>query len=128
MGFIGTIQEGRTAEATGKYNKNVLEMQAKEIEAKTAFDQTRQAEEGARTMSSMEVGQAAAGGGGNLLALAKQRSELELQNLLIGREGTIGAAQARAEGAMAKWQGKMAKKQSYMKAAGEAATMLVGFA
>jgi hypothetical protein len=114
MGFIGTIQEGRTAEATGKYNQKVLEAQAEEIERKTAFDQTRQAEEGSRIMSTMQV--------------AKQRSELELSNLMIGREGTIGAAQARAEGAMARWQGKQAKKQSYMKAAGEAGTMLAGFA
>jgi hypothetical protein len=121
---FGQIQEGKTAAAIGKYNQQVDEMQAKEIEAKTSFDQTRQAEAGARVMSSMEAGQAAADGGMNLLALAKQRSELELQNLMIGREGTIGAATARAEGAMAKWQGRQAKRQSYLRTGG---TLLQGF-
>src|SRR3972149_6978291 len=120
----GALQEGATAESIGKYNQQVSSMQAKEIEAKTAFDQMRQAEEGSRVISSMEAGQAAAGGGMNLLARAKQAAELELQNLMIGREGAIGAAQARAEGAMAKWQGRQAKRQSYLKAGG---TLLSGF-
>src|SRR3989304_3743666 len=84
----GALQEGATAESIGKYNQQVSSMQAKEIEAKTAFDQMRQAEEGSRVISSME------------------------------------AAQARAEGAMAKWQGRQAKRQSYLKAGG---TLLSGF-
>jgi hypothetical protein len=118
------IQEGDTANAVGMYNEKVANQQTQEIRAKTLFDQTRQAEEGSRVMSSMVAGGAAAGGGMNLLALAKQRSELELQNLMIGREGTIAAAQAKAGGAMARWQGRVAQKQAYMKAGG---TALQGF-
>jgi hypothetical protein len=111
-------QQAGQQNATGMYNQGIARMQAKEIEQKTAFDQVRQTEEGSRQMSSMEVAQASGGGGYNLLALAKQRSELELENLNIGREGAIAASKARAEGSMARWQGKMASKQTWMGAVG----------
>lgn len=120
---IGQIQQGNTANAVGMYNQGIARSQAKEVEAKTKFDQKRQAEEGSRTMSSLEVAQGSSGSG-NLLAIAKQESELQLQNLMIGREGADAAKAARAEGNMARWQGKQAQRQSNMRAVG---TLLSGF-
>jgi hypothetical protein len=123
LAAFGDVQQADTANAVGMYEQGVARTKAKEIEAKTAFDQKRQAEEGSRTISSLEVAQGSSGSG-NLLAIAKQESELQLQNLMIGREGAVAAKAARAEGAMARWQGKQAQKQGYMKAVG---TLLSGF-
>lgn len=129
---IGDIMAGDTANAVGMYNQGVARAQAREIEAKTGFDVRRMAEESNRGMSSMEVAGGASGAvGGNLMAMAKQASEDELSMLMRSREGAIGVGQARAEGKMARWQGKQAQRQGYItggtKIAQGAATMLAGF-
>jgi len=128
VGAYGAIQEGDAANAAGMNAEKIGRMQAKEIEAKTGFDQLRQAEEGARTLSTIEAAQGASGAvttqGSPLLVKAKQASELELENMMIGREGGIAADRARYEGKLARWQGKAAQGQGYLKAGG---TLLQGF-
>jgi hypothetical protein len=120
----GQGRAGETQNAVGMYNQGVANKQAKEIEQKTAFDQSRNLEESQRGMSAMEVQQNAAGGGTNLLAIAKQASENELQNLMIGREGKISATEARQEGRMARFQGRHAMHQGWLGAGG---TSMEGF-
>jgi hypothetical protein len=112
--MFGQGKAGETANAIGMYNKGVANRQAKEIDTKTEYDQVRQAEEGQRIMSSMEVEQGAAGGGANIEVLAKQASEIELENLNIIREGKIAATNVRMEGKMAQWQGRKAMHQGWL--------------
>jgi hypothetical protein len=120
----GQGRAGETQNAVGMYNQGVANKQAKEIEQKTTFDQSRDLEESKRGMSAMEVQQNAGGGGINLLAIAKQASENELQNLMIGREGKIAATAVRQEGKMARWQGRTAMHQGWL---GGGGTAMSGF-
>jgi len=142
MTVAGGIQQGRDAEteaknaqATANYNAQIQEQEAKAIEAKTAFEQSRQAEEGARIESSLLANIGASGAvpsiGTPLLIQAKQASELELENLMIGYEGQIGAARARSQAALDRLQGRIYRQRGrniargrYM---GAGATLLKGF-
>ncbi len=125
----GQIEAGREAEATAKYNQALQEQQAREIERTTRFRQERQAEAGVRAISKLRAGLGAAGAvtttGAPLMLEAKQASEFELENLMIGRAGIIGAERARAAGRMERYRGKVAKRAAYI---GAGTTLLTGFA
>ncbi|MCK5020388.1 MAG: hypothetical protein KAS32_25350 [Candidatus Peribacteraceae bacterium] len=137
----GIIQQGRVAAAEGKSRQNIAEynaaVQAREAEAlrqKAGFESKRQAERGARIKSALTAKIAAAGGLGSPVAadlVAEQAAELELENLLIGYEGEIGAQRAlskaeldRLQGRFYKERGVTQRKASYVRAAG---TLLTGF-
>ena len=138
----GQIQAGRAAAAEGKsaqnianYNAAIQEQQAKAIEAKASFDQSRQAEAGSGILGQLRASMGASGamlGVGTPLSLeSEQQAELDLQNLLIGFEGGTQAARARSQGTLdilggelASERGKAAQKASYVSAAG---TILTGF-
>lgn len=120
LSALAQIRQGQAAEAAGKYEQQLEENRAREVEQKARFESRRQAEEGERVISSMEAGYGASGAGINLLALARQRAELNLENLMIGREGRIGAAEHRQRGKIAKWYGKETKRQAYLQAAATA--------
>jgi len=142
LAAYGQVQAGRAAEVTGKseqamanYNAAVQEREAQAIEARTSLEQRRQAEEAARAMSAMRAGFGAAGvvstAGTPLQIQAKQASEFEMENLMIGYRGQTEAARARSmaaiermRGKLAKERGRAAKRASYLKAGG---TLLTGF-
>jgi hypothetical protein len=113
-GYAAKAEEKSQA-AIDKYNAAVMEQEAKAIEAKTGFEQTRQAEAGARKMGTMRTEIGASGAvatiGTPLLAQAKQASELELGNLMIGYEGMTEAAQARSKATEYRMQAKLAKQR-----------------
>ena len=125
--------EGKSAENIANYNAAVSDREAKAQRAKASFDQKRQAKKGARTKSAMEARIAAAGGAGSQIEgelMAEQAEELELENLLIGYEGEIGAKRAESQATIDRLQGKVARRKgkaqataSYMKAGG---TFLMG--
>lgn len=135
MGGFGAAQEGRNAYQMAKYNAAVKEQEAKAIEAKTGFEQTRQAEVAERAGGTMRARMGAAGvvatTGTPLLVQAKQASESELENLMIGYEGMTEAARARSEAAGMLAEGKLAKKRGKMemwgKFMGAGGTLLSGF-
>ena len=142
MGAVGEIQAGKagaaeaeTQEAMMRYNVRLQEREAREIEARTAFEQKRQAEAGARVTSAMRAEMGAAGvipsAETSLLVQAKQASELELENLMIGYRGQVGAQRARSQAELDKLQakiykrrGKTAERAGYMRAG---TTLLRGF-
>ena len=107
--------EQKSLAAIDKYNAAVYEQQAKAIEAKTGFEQTRAAEVGERTGSTMRAEIGASGAvsttGSPLLAQAKQASESELQNLMIGYEGMTEAARARSAATGELMQAKLRKQK-----------------
>ena len=137
----GTIQAGRVAEAQGRsaqrmaeYNAAIQEREAQALKQKAGFESKRQAARGARIKSALTAKIAAAGGLGSPVAAdlaAEQAAELELENLLIGYEGEIGAQRALSQAELDKLQGKIyrqkgeaARKASYFRAG---STLLTGF-
>lgn len=90
QGFIGQANK-KNEEAIDKYNAKVLRRKAVFNDRLTKFRSVRQAEEAARIMGEKE---AAIGGSGlvstegaPMMALALQKSELDLQNYLLNLEG-----------------------------------------
>lgn len=134
----GQIFEGIAAEKEGKaeweinrYNAALKQTEAKEIEAATGIKQMQQSEEAARQMSGLEATAGGAGSSPLVLVFAKQAAESELENLMIGREGTIQAAQARSEAENYRMAGKFARIKAKNKAISSyisaGSTMLSGF-
>ena len=139
---VGQIQAGKAAEVEAKsaqaianYNAAVQEREAKAIEQRTGLEQRRQAEESARAMSRIQARLGVAGAvptvGAPLMVQAKQASEFELENLMIGYRGQTEAARARSAaeiermgGRLARQRGEARKRAAYI-GAGE--TLLKGF-
>lgn len=141
MGAAGQLQAGRAEEAEAEsarnmalYNAQVQEREAQAHRQKAAFEQRRQAGRGERVKSTLQAKLAAAGGLGSPVAAdlaAEQAAELELENLLIGFEGEVGAQRAlsraeldRLQGRVARRRGKAAVTASRFKAG---TTLLTGF-
>jgi len=144
MAIAGSqIQAGREASAEGKsrqnmanYNAQMQEREAKAIEQRTAVEQRRQAEAAARQQSSLEAGLGAAGAvttaGAPLMLQAKQASESELENLMIGYTGREQATAARTQAKLDRMGGKLARQRGKAIATGKyigaGTTLLTGFA
>ena len=131
---VGAIQAGRVAEAEGRSRQNIANynaaVQAREAEAirqKAGFESKRQAKRAARVKSTLTAELGVAGGLGSPVAadlVAEQAAELELENLLIGYEGEIGAERALAKAELDKLQGKLYRRRG--KAARQASYFRVG--
>ena len=116
----GQYQQGQAAEAQGKsqqdmanYNARVAEQNAKAKELRAGFAQKRQAKKAAEIKSSQIAKLAAGGGLGSPVAgdlVAEQASELDLENLLIGYEGQVGAEQSRSQATLDRMQGGLYNK------------------
>jgi len=123
--------EGRSAEKIDNYNAILQEREARAIMQKAKFESVRQAEAARRKRAELALWRAGTGATGSELLEAEQEAELELENLLIGYEGRLGAARARSQaeldrlsGKFAKQRGKAARKASYFQAG---STILQGF-
>lgn len=107
-------QQGKDQEAVMKYNAAVKEQEAKQLEAKAKIDSQRQAEQGERIKSSLRAQLGASGAvpseGTPLLLQAKQASELDYDNLMIGYNANIDAARLRSGSNLDRMQGKMYAK------------------
>lgn len=137
----GQIQAGRVAAAEAKsaqniaeFNAQVQEREAEALRLKSRFEQERQVKRAERVKATLTAGIAAAGGLGSPVAVdlaAEQAAELELENLLIGFEGEVGAQRAlsqaeidRLSGRVARRRGKAAVTASRFRAG---TTLLTGF-
>lgn len=141
LAAVGALQQGRAEKSAQKsaqnmanYNAAIQEREAKALRQKAVFEQQRQAKRGERVKSSLIAALGAAGGLGSPVAAdlaAEQAAELELENILIGYEGEIGAERAlsqaqldRLQGKIYKQRGKTLKRASYF---GAGTTLLKGF-
>lgn len=108
------MQQAKDQEAMMKYNARVKEMEAKQALAKATFDSQRQAEAAERVKSTLRANLGASGAvpteGTPLLVQAKQASELELDNLMIGYNGIVDAQSLRQGASADRAQGKMYAK------------------
>ena len=141
IGAAGAIQSGRIAEAQGRsaqnianYNALVQEREAEALRQKAGFESKRQAKRAARVKSTLTAELGAAGGLGSPVAadlVAEQAAELELENLLIGFGGEVGAGRAETQAELDRLQGKLYRRRgkaereaSYFRAG---STLLTGF-
>lgn len=135
MSGMAAQQAGKDAKTMADYNAKVEQQKAKQLEAKAAFDQQRQAEASARGMGELEAGIGKSGAvgtvGSPLLIAAKQASEYELDNLLIGYEGKIGADAARSQASLDTMSGDIALRRGRNQAMGSyigaGSSLLSGF-
>lgn len=141
VAVAGELQQARAIEAEAKaaqdiadYNANVKEQEAKARRLKAGFEQRRQAKRGERVKSAQVAALGAAGGLGSPVAgdlAAEQAAELELENLLIGFEGEVGARRAESQAELDRFQGKLfrqkGKRQKRAKQIEAGTTLLTGF-
>lgn len=136
-------QEGEDYAAMMEYNAKVKEAEAKQLELKSKqiaekgkYDSQRQAEAADRQMSALKAGLGASGAvptaGTPLLIQAKQASELELDNLMIGYNTQLdqydtqleanavrsGASLNRMQGGIYKRAGRNAATATYLNTGG----------
>lgn len=127
--------EAKAQQAMAEYNAQVAEQQAKAREMRAGVEQRRQAEAAERHASALRAGIGAAGVvpgvGTPLLIEATQAAESELENLMIGYEGQIGAERWRSQAALDRMQGEIygmrASSARSMAFVGAGTTLLTGF-
>jgi hypothetical protein len=116
VGGIQQSQELKSQENVALYNAKVDEQNAKSIEAAGILKSQQQAEEADRTQSTIEAGIGISGAssdaGSPLLIQAKQASQSELENLMIGYDTQTGAQQQRIQGVLDTTQAKYLKQQA----------------
>ena len=107
------------------YNAQVQEREAKAIEQRSIYESQRQAEAGSRDLSTLESR------GAPVEVLGVQAKEFERENLMIGYEGQVASARAKAQAAADRMQAKVyksaassAKTASYI---GAGTTLLTGW-
>lgn len=141
LGVAGGISAAQSAGVQGESAQNIADFNAKiekrEAQArrdKATFESKRQASAASRRQGATEAAIAAAGGAGSPVALdlaAEQASEDELENLLIGFEGRIGAGQAESQAELDRLSGRIAKKRGKSQRTGAflgaGSSLLTGF-
>lgn len=126
-GAKGIRAAGKSAQNIAEYNAAVAEQEARAVREKAAFGQKRQAKRAVEIRSALTAKVATVGGLGSPVAAdlaAEQAAELELENLLIGFEGEVGAQRALSQAELDRLQGRLARQKS--KAAARAANIQFG--
>ncbi len=111
-GAKGLRVEGKSAQNIANYKAEVAEQAAKSIKLQSAFDQQQQAKEAERIKSMVAANIGAAGAAGSPVAIdikTEQAKELELENLLIGFEGEVGAQRQKSQAVLDRLQGSLSK-------------------
>lgn len=118
---FGQIQEGMAAKAQGEseaaiaeYNAQLSEQRAKEAEKAAAYEAAMHEKKGERLQARQVAGYAKAGvefRGAPLAVLEETERELTMDKMMILREGTISAAQAKSQAQISRMRGEAAKKR-----------------
>ena len=116
---IGAIAEGRTADKAARYNASVLESNAEQVvrESNAAIEAQGRNIQQQMGRQRAAIAQSGGGFGGSAEDVARQSmAEAELDLLNTRYEGQMRARGLIAEAKMQRFQGKAAKRQSYLKA------------
>jgi hypothetical protein len=135
MAGIQAKKEAEAQAAMAEYNAKVAQREAEARENRAAFEQSRHAKAASRQLSSLRAGLSAANvvpsEGTPLLIQAEQATESELENLMIGYEGQVGAAQSRSQAAIDRMQADVYRTRGSIAATsglfGAGTTLLTGF-
>jgi hypothetical protein len=142
MGAMGQAAAGQAASAQAKgqqamanYNAAVAQQQARATEQATLYKQQKAADAAARQQGAMRASLGASGAvpteGTPLLLQSKQAAESQLDNLMIGYQGQVAAAQQRSQAGLDTMQagiyGQQASAASQAGMIGAGSTLLTGF-
>ena len=111
-GAKGLRAQGANQQIIEEQKAKVAEAEGEAALARSGFDQMQQAKGAERIKSSLAAKIGAAGGTGTPVALdltKEQAAELELENLLIGFEGTTTQARLKSQAQLDRLQGQQAK-------------------
>lgn len=106
--------QAKSAQNIANFNAQVQEQEAAAQRQRAVFEQKRQAKEAARIKSSLTAKIAKAGGLGSPVAedlAAEQAEELELENLLIGFEGEVGARRSLNQAELDRLSGRVSRQR-----------------
>ena len=111
-GAEAAVVESKSAKNIAYYNALVQEREAEALRQQAGFESKRQAKRAARVKSTLTAALGAAGGLGSPVAAdlaAEQAAELELENLMIGFGGEVGAGRAETQAELDILQGRLTK-------------------
>ena len=111
--------EGQSRQNIAEFNAKIAEREATAIRDKATFEQQQQSKRAQRVKSQLTAKVAAAGGAGSPVAAdlaSEQAAELELENLLIGFEGEIGAGRALSQAEIDRLAGRLSKQRGRQEA------------
>ncbi len=113
-GAKGLRAEGKSAQNIAERNAEVAEQQAKAELLRSGFEQIQAEKEAERIKSRLQAEIGAAGGAGSPVAVdleLEQAKALELENLLIGFEGSVASARLKSQATLDRLQGQLARQR-----------------
>jgi len=126
VAVYGQMEQAKTAKAMGRYNAQVAENQALQMEMDSRESVKRRREQNRRLISTQRTGYAASGvtiDGSPLEVMADTAGILELETLDYARQQSQQAASLRAQGAADKAMGANQARAAYI---GAGASLLSG--
>ena len=128
----GAIQQGEAAAATGKYNARVAQQQADAARQAAAANAETKRRELDRVLGAQRARYGASGvigsEGSPLLVMMQSEEEAALDVARVRYGGTAQAYGLEAEARLSRFQGKQARRQGYLQAAGAILTGVSGAA
>lgn len=118
----GAIQQGKAANNAAKYNAQVLENNAQMARDRAALEEIRARQVGKLSLSKARAAIGASGvtaEGSPLDALSFSAQNAEQDALLVRHAGEVEATNYTNDAALQRYQGKQAKKASYLSAGSE---------
>jgi len=120
LSVYGTLQGGKAAAEEGKIIQAGKYAEAKEQERAGEYESRQKRREKARTIGAM-IAQTGAKGttltGTNLTSIANTAAEIEADAWMLWRNRKVAAAQLKYEGDIARYQGRVARRASRIRAA-----------
>jgi len=118
LSAYSTIMGGKDADEMGRLQQRQFESEAQSALTAGGEEARLKREEGRRLTASQIAAFSVSGGlvGSNLVIMAESARNVEMDALTIERNAQIRAGSLRSQGALAKYEGQMAKRNARMRA------------
>lgn len=120
-----TLEEGKQAAELGKISQAQYDAEARATKDAGNYASREQRKEGQRLMATQMAQAGAQGGslsGSNLTIMANSAKEMEMDAMVISRNYTLEANKLTQQGAMARYQGQLARRNSRIRALADGLT------
>ncbi len=124
FGWVGTLIEGRVGEDIAEANARIAEQQARAQADSIDAERERLADSQRQVKAKQRMSVASRGGlmgGTDLLTLADQAGEMQMDQLEMVRQRDIALAQGANQASMMKWEAKARKRAGYWTAGAQLA-------
>ena len=119
LSAYSTIQGGKEAAETGKIQQQQLENEAKS-EQLAGLDESGLKRKEGRALTASQIAAISASGGGmvgsNLVLMAESAKNVEMDASIISRNADLRAKSLRQQGAWARYEGQLARRNARMRA------------